>query len=178
MKKFLSILLAVMMVITILPVNLMAAPLELTEHSHEHAAEAAEPQADAEPQAEGTIIAINQIDHTIEGKENVVISGTVKTAGGTPVASGTLEVLIDGRAIQNQPTLQADGSFSASVSGVSSGSHKATVKYSGGGAYSDAEAEESFYVNPKEFFIRVDSNGYSMDDNVFKGTIRMDYTDS
>lgn len=43
MKKFLSVLLAVMMVVTILPVNLLAMPVELEEHSHSEPA--AEPLA-------------------------------------------------------------------------------------------------------------------------------------
>ena len=51
MKKFLSVLLAVMMVVTILPVNLLAMPVELEEHSHSEPAAEAEIQADAEPLA-------------------------------------------------------------------------------------------------------------------------------
>ena len=51
MKKFLSVLLAVMMVATVLPVNLMAAPLEFTEHSHSESYAEAEERTAVKPRA-------------------------------------------------------------------------------------------------------------------------------
>lgn len=51
MKKFLSVLLAVMMVTTVLPVNLMAAPLEFTDHSHSKSYAEAEERTAVKPRA-------------------------------------------------------------------------------------------------------------------------------
>lgn len=51
MKKFLSVLLAVMMVTTVLPVNLMAAPLEFTDHSHSESYAETEERTAVKPRA-------------------------------------------------------------------------------------------------------------------------------
>ena len=123
-----------------------------------------------------TTVSINKIAETMQDRDNVIISGMVKDERGKAVTTGTLELLIDDKPSQVQPTLQSDGSFRVELSGITGGSHKATVKYSGGEQYKSSEAEADFFVEAKEHFIKVESNGYNMDENKFIGTVRMQYT--
>ena len=123
-----------------------------------------------------TTVSISKIADTMQDRDNVVISGTVKDESGKAVTAGTLEVLVDGKPSQTQPELKSDGSFSMEISGMTGGSHKATVKYSGSEAYKSSEAEADFFVEAKEHFIKVESNGYNMDEGKLIGTVRMLYS--
>ena len=123
-----------------------------------------------------TTVSINKIAETMQDRDNVVISGMVKDERGKAVTTGTLELLIDDKPSQVQPTLQSDGSFRVELSGIIGGSHKATVKYSGDETHESSQAEAKFFVEGKEHFIRVSSNGYKLEENVFAGLVRMQYT--
>ena len=123
-----------------------------------------------------TTVSINKIAETMQDRDNVVISGMVKDERGKAVTTGTLELLIDDKPSQVQPTLQSDGSFRVELSGIIGGSHKATVKYSGDETHESSQAEAKFFVEGKEHYIHVSSNGYKLEENVFAGLVRMQYT--
>ena len=123
-----------------------------------------------------TTVYINKIAETMQDRDNVVISGMVKDERGKAVTTGTLELLIDDKPSQVQPTLQSDGSFRVELSGIIGGSHKATVKYSGDETHESSQAEAKFFVEGKEHYIHVSSNGYKLEENVFAGLVRMQYT--
>ena len=123
-----------------------------------------------------TTVSINKIAETMQDRDNVVISGMVKDERGKAVTTGTLELLIDDKPSQVQPTLQSDGSFRVELSGIIGGSHKATVKYSGDETHESSQAEAKFFVEGKEHYIHVSSNGYNLEENVFAGLVRMQYT--
>ena len=124
----------------------------------------------------GTTVSINKIAETMQDRDNVIISGMVKDERGKAVTTGTLELLIDDKPSQVQPTLQSDGSFRVELSGIIGGSHKATVKYSGDETHESSQAEAKFFVEGKEHYIHVSSNGYKLEENVFAGLVRMQYT--
>ena len=124
----------------------------------------------------GTTVSINKIAETMQDRDNVIISGMVKDERGKAVTTGTLELLIDDKQSQVQPTLQSDGSFRVELSGIIGGSHKATVKYSGDETHESSQAEAKFFVEGKEHYIHVSSNGYKLEENVFAGLVRMQYT--
>ena len=123
-----------------------------------------------------TTVSINKIAETMQDRDNVIISGMVKDERGKAVTTGTLELLIDDKPSQVQPTLQSDGSFRVELSGIIGGSHKATVKYSGDETHESSQAEAKFFVEGKEHYIHVSSNGYKLEENIFAGLVRMQYT--